>query len=188
MPGNWSCDLRANERPQNKLHWRGQHTLKVTDMSTLWLTQRAESVKIYSNLLVRDKFTVSMRQIIYLFFDIIVFSQKYFFLRLKDVCDSAKSTLQLQNSLIIADSFFFFLHKLYTLPYIKRPQLKIGKSEFYQQKRSLIHVLAYLSYNSKDSSKPPSEIKFRCIGINICSFHSKRVAKRPWITNGKTNI
>ena len=39
-PGNWSCDLRASERPQNKLHFEGTtFNIKHTDIATLWLTR-----------------------------------------------------------------------------------------------------------------------------------------------------
>ena len=27
-PGIWSCDMWANERPGNKFHWEGTHTVK----------------------------------------------------------------------------------------------------------------------------------------------------------------
>ena len=38
-PGSCSCDLRANERPQNKLHSIAQHTTDTqqTDIATLRL-------------------------------------------------------------------------------------------------------------------------------------------------------
>ena len=36
-PGNLSCDLKANERPQNKFRWEG--TKIYTDIATLWLTR-----------------------------------------------------------------------------------------------------------------------------------------------------
>ena len=48
---NWSCDLRANERPKNNFtRWRKQtdrQTSRQTDMTTLWLNRpsEADSVK-----------------------------------------------------------------------------------------------------------------------------------------------
>ena len=46
-PGNWSCNLRANKKPQYKLHWSGttciQHsTYKVKDIVTTRLTWPGE--------------------------------------------------------------------------------------------------------------------------------------------------
>ena len=48
---NWSCDLRANETPREKLHMMAQkkrQTSRQTDMETLWLNRPigANSVKI----------------------------------------------------------------------------------------------------------------------------------------------
>ena len=37
--GIWSCDLRVNERPQNKLHEKGTEPHK-TDIATLWENRR----------------------------------------------------------------------------------------------------------------------------------------------------
>ena len=62
-PGIWSCDLWANERPQNKLHLMAQ-TNRHTDGhggSMTDLAQRAESVKIMSKVMCiieENKYTI----------------------------------------------------------------------------------------------------------------------------------
>ena len=42
---NWSCDLRANERPQKKLHPMA-HTSIQTDIATLWLNRPSGAASV----------------------------------------------------------------------------------------------------------------------------------------------